>query len=167
MIERNLQQAGFADRAGQDAHVHFGLPEFIEDGAGEHFLRLQGDGRIPLPDVFEQAGSQRRGNGGNEGDLEGSGERLLLRAGHLGQLVYIEKNHFRPVDDLAADGRRGYRMRVPVEDAHVQFLLHLLDHQAQGGLGKAAGLGCLSEVPVVVDGDDIAELLKRHVSLLD
>ena len=165
MIERDFQETGFPDRSGEDAHVHLRFPEFVEDGAGEHFFRLQGDGRILLPDMLEQAGGQHGGDGGDEGDLKRTRKRFLFRTCHLGQLVHIEKDHLRPVDDLASDGRGGHRMRIPVEDADIQFLLQFLDHQAQRRLREAAGLGCLAEVPMVVDGDDIAQLLEGHCSV--
>ena len=165
VVQRNLQQTGFPDWSGENAHVHLRFPEFVQHSVGEHFLRLEADGRVPLAEEFEKAGDQHGGDGGNEGDLERSGQRLLFRTCHLGQLVHIEKDHLRPVDDLASDGRGGHRMRIPVEDADIQFLLQFLDHQAQRRLREAAGLGCLAEVPVVVDGDDIAQLLEGHRSV--
>ena len=165
MVQRNLQQTGFPDWSGENAHVHLRFPEFVQHSVGEHFLRLEADGRVPLAEEFEKAGDQHGGDGGNEGDLERSGEELLFRTRHFGDLLRIVQDHFRPVDDLAPDSRRGHRVRVPVEDAHVQFLLQFLDHQAQRRLREAAGLGRLAEVPVVVDGDDIAQLLEGHRSV--
>ena len=53
-------------------------------------------------------------------------------------------------------------MGVPVEDADVQFLLQFLYHKAQSGLGKTAGLSRLSEVPILVNGNDIPQLQECH-----
>jgi hypothetical protein len=53
-------------------------------------------------------------------------------------------------------------MGVPVEDADVQFLLQFLYHKAQSGLGETAGLSRLSEVPILVNGNDIPQLQQCH-----
>jgi hypothetical protein len=53
-------------------------------------------------------------------------------------------------------------MGIPVKEPYVQFFFQFLDHQAKSGLIYAASLGRFPEVPIIVDGDDIAQLLKSH-----
>ena len=166
VVERDFEQALLADRPGENAHVHFGFPEFVPDGVGEHFLDLQGEGGELIAEVFEETGRQDGRHGGDEGEFQRSRQAFLFRKGHFGDLFHLIENDFRTVDQFAADFRGAERMGVPVEDAYVQFLFQFFDHQAERGLGESAGLGRFPEVPVFVDGDDIMQLLEGHACLL-
>ena len=163
VIEGNLQKIRIVDGTGHNAHIHFGLPQLVLDGDREHLFRLQGNGRVVLPEVFEEAGYQHRRHGGDERYVQRPGQHFLFRPCHFGNLFYLIEDHLGVVDDFPADFRRGDGMRVAIEQAHIQFLFQLFDHQAQGRLGKVAGLCGLAKMPVFVDGYDIAQLLKCHV----
>ena len=80
VVERNIQEAGLPDRSCDDAHIHLGLPELVQDGTGQHLFHLQGNGRIPFPEVFEKAGHQDRRDRRNEGNPEWAGESTLSKA---------------------------------------------------------------------------------------
>ena len=162
MVQRDFQQVRIIHGSREDAHVHFRLPELFLDGIGQHLFRLQRNHRIPFADELEQARHEDGGNRGDQGNLQGTGQRILFQAGHFGNLVHVVQDHLRLVDDLAPDFRGRHRMGVPVEDADVQLLLQFLHHQAQGRLGEAAGFGRLSEVPILVNGNDIPQLQQCH-----
>ena len=163
VIKRDFQQVGFMDRTGQDAHIHFRFPELVLDGAGEHFFRLEGQGRVLFSKMLEKAGNQDGRYRRDQGDSEVTGKHFLFRAGHLDNLVRVVQDDFGLVDHFPADLGRRHGMGFAVEQAHVQFFLHLLDHQTQSGLGEAAGLGRFPEVPILLYGNDIPQLLECHL----
>ena len=78
-------------------------------------------------------------------------------------MVCVEKNDPRAFDDLVPDLRRSDGVGVAVKDPYVQLIFQFFYHQAQGGLGQAAGFGCLAEMPVIVYGNDISQLLECHI----
>ena len=130
MVQRNLQKIRIFHGACQNAHVHFGLPQFILDGVGKHLLRHQGNGWELFSDDLEQAGNQHGRNRGNQCDPERAGKQLFFRLREKGDLVRIVNGDLRLVDDLPPDSGGGDGMDLPVEEGDVQFFFQLLDHQA-------------------------------------
>ena len=116
-----------------------------------------------LAEVFEKPRNQHRRDGGDEGQAERTGEVFFLRTGHFGNLPGVVQDHLGAVDNLSAYFRGDDGMRLAVKQRYVQLFFQLLDHQAQGGLGEAAGIGRFAKMPVIIHGYDVFQLLQRHI----
>ena len=118
-----------------------------------------------LAKILEKSRNKHRGHRGNERYLERPGQGFLFGAGHLGNLFRIVQNHLRAVDNLPAHLRWHHRVRFPVEQADIKLFLQFLYHQTQGGLGEITGFGRFPEVPILLYGNDIPQLLECHLIL--
>ena len=73
------------------------------------------------------------------------------------------KDRFSLIDDFPADAGGNDRLFGPVENLDGQLLFQFADHHRQRGLGYMAMFGCLHEMPVIIDCDNVFQLLNIHL----
>jgi hypothetical protein len=52
----------------------------------------------------------------------------------------------------------------PLDQLHAQFFLQLLDLGGERGLADEAGIGCVTEMALLIQRDEIAQGAEVHVS---
>ncbi|MNY48640.1 hypothetical protein D3C86_1839890 [compost metagenome] len=104
-------------------------------------------------------GERRRGG---EADLQLADLAALCAARHVDRLVQLRQHLARLGQEQPADLAQRHAPVGTLEQAHAQLVLQRLDLLAQRRLGDAQLQGRATEVQLLGDGDEIAQVAEFH-----
>ena len=100
-------------------------------------------------------------------ELERTRERVAIGAGQLDDRIRFLQQATGPLDDTYAGGRQRNTLWLTLHERHAQVFLELADLRRQRRLADARALGRATEMPLVRERDQIAEIPQVHGHMID
>src|SRR5690606_2430740 len=151
-------------RQREDAGVEPAFTKAAQDDLGLLLDQQQLQPREALPHlrhhVWKQVGAESRK------DAEADGARLGIGGAARGFLDLIDfaKDAPRALGDVASDRRQHHAAWCALDQSDLQLFLHLADLRRQRWLADEAGRGGPAEMPVLGQGDEVAEVAQVHAA---
>ena len=139
-----------------NAHLDGALLQRINHIARFHFLDMQFHSGKLLPVMTDEAWKDEGCDGGADRHVEPSANLPFFVVHQFADACCCIEHPLCLTDNHLAHRRGNDRLVRAVEDAHIQLFLQFHEHGAQCGLRNAAGIGGFCEVPITINGNDIA-----------
>ena len=150
---------------GGDPGINGGVEEGLDHRLGAHFLHREGHLRVVRLIDADKLREDVGGDAGPYGEPEHAADRPFCLADHFADAAGLHQHHAGLLRYFPPYGGGSHLAAGALEEFHVELLLKLPDHPAQGRLGHIKGFGGAGEAAVAVDGHHISELLQCHKCL--
>src|SRR5690606_12644913 len=89
-------------------------------------------------------------------------ERVFALLGEFPDLISLLEHRLCLLDDLHAERCCPNLVAAALEQRHIEFILELLDGNAQGRLADVAAIGGLAEMAGLMQRNDVTKFGKGH-----
>ena len=155
---------GVVDRQGDEDEVECAGHQLAHQVRGQRLAQLQAErGEAPLQ-LGQRRRQQVRRDRRDGAELQHPRQHPFLMLGVVHEIAHRGENGARaPGDFLALLGKLDARL-APLDQAHAELVLELLDLHAEGRLADGAGFRRMAEMPGFRQQFEIAQLPQGHHS---
>ena len=139
--------------------VQHAVHEHLVDTSGLVLAQQQPKLRVGLAEIRHELRQQEGCDGRNHAEAQRSREHLAAAMGDLHERFQIADAEPRLYGDVSTEPGHGDLSVGAVHQTYPEGRLELANGDAEGRLRHEAGIRGLSEVPVLVQGDEVSQLL--------
>ena len=149
------------DRQRQQEEVERAVDQLGDQLLGVRLAQVQVELRVLVAQQRQQRGQHVGGDGRDDAELDGGGERLARLAGEVRDVAHLLQDAVAAAGDLASRVCQARAFRAPLHELDAEVPLHLLDLHGEGRLRHGAVRGRLAEVAEAGNRVQIAQLFDR------
>jgi hypothetical protein len=160
-----LGDAGHTERHGEEQQVQPPAGQPVQQAGGLFLVDLEVEVRIALVHQAQHGGQQIRRDGRDDAEPQHTGERRPHRLRLLQQRPDLRQHRLGPYGEPLARGREQHLARRTLHKGDAECLLQGGHGARQGGLAHPDRGGGVTEVQVLGDGREGAELGQAGLAL--